>query len=107
MEEKGRSYVLAVTSSKGVYHEGYQKRVGKGTKGERFYDWACMALPESGMYTPTRIGAQPQRDVGGLHRRPHHPHQFVVQRIEVGLIPQLDGEGTPQNLTPNIYVVGI
>jgi SRSO17 transposase len=67
LEHKGRSYVLAVTSSKSVYHEGHQRRVGqvaqslsedawirasagKGTKGERLYDWACVELPESGMY---------------------------------------------------------
>jgi SRSO17 transposase len=67
LEKRERSYVLAVTSSKGVYHEGRQRQVrkvaqslpeeswirasaGKGSKGERLYDWACMALAESGMY---------------------------------------------------------
>lgn len=67
LEKRQRSYVLAVTSSKSVYHEGHQRRVGKvaqslpeeswirtsagkGTKGERLYDWACVELPESGMY---------------------------------------------------------
>jgi SRSO17 transposase len=70
LEERVCSYVLAVTSStssKSVYHEGHQRRVGKvarslseeswvrasagkGTKGERLYDWACVELPESGMY---------------------------------------------------------
>jgi SRSO17 transposase len=67
LEERGRSYVLAITSSKGVYHEGHQRRVGKvarslperswlrasagkGTKGERLYDWACVALAESERY---------------------------------------------------------
>jgi SRSO17 transposase len=67
LEERERSYVLAVTSSKSVYHEDHQRRVGevarslpeeswvrasagKGTKGERLYDWACVELPESGMY---------------------------------------------------------
>jgi SRSO17 transposase len=67
LEKRQRSYVLAVTSSKSVYHEGRQRRVGevsrslpeeswvrasagKGTKGERLYDWVCVALPESGMY---------------------------------------------------------
>ena len=66
LEERQRSYVLAVTSSKSVYHEGHQRRVGevarslseeswirasagKGTKGERLYDWASVELPESGM----------------------------------------------------------
>ncbi len=67
LEKRERSYVLVVTSSKSVYHEDRQRRVGevsrslpeeswvrasagKGTKGERLYDWACVALPESGMY---------------------------------------------------------
>jgi SRSO17 transposase len=67
LEERQRSYVMAVTSSKSVYHEGHQRRVGKvarslseeswvrasagkGTKGERLYDWACVELPESGTY---------------------------------------------------------
>ncbi len=67
LEKRERSYVLAVTSSKSVYYEGTQRRVGKvarslpeetwmrasvgkGTKGERLYEWACVALPESGMY---------------------------------------------------------
>ncbi len=64
LEKRERSYVLAVTASKGVYHEGSQRRVGEvsrslpeeswirtsagmGSKGERLYDWACVALPES------------------------------------------------------------
>jgi SRSO17 transposase len=55
LEKKERSYVLAVTSSKGVYHKGRQRQArkvaqslpeeswvrasaGKGTKGERLYD---------------------------------------------------------------------
>ncbi len=67
LEKRERSYVLAVTSSKGIYHEGRQKRVsevsrslpeeswmrasaGTASKGERLYDWACVTLPESGMY---------------------------------------------------------
>ncbi len=67
LEKRQRSYVLAVTSSKSVYHEGHQRRVGKvaqslpeeswirasagkGSKGERLYEWACVELPESGTY---------------------------------------------------------
>ncbi len=67
LEKRERSYVMAVTSSKGIYYEGRQRRVGevsrslpeeswvrasagKGSKGERLYDWACVALAESGMY---------------------------------------------------------
>src|SRR5215210_6483582 len=40
-----------------------------------------------------RVGMQPQRDVGGLHRLPYHSHQILLQRLEVRLVPQLDGEG--------------
>lgn len=67
LEKRERPYVLAVTSSKGVYHEGRQRQVhkvaqglleeswmrvsaGMGSKGERLYDWACVALPESEAY---------------------------------------------------------
>lgn len=63
LEERGRSYVLAVTATQGVYHEGRQRQArvvaehlseeswfrasaGKGSKGERLYDWARVALPE-------------------------------------------------------------
>ena len=28
------------------------------------------------------VGAQPQRDVGGLHRLSYHPYQIVVQRVQ-------------------------
>lgn len=64
LEKRERSYVLAVTASKGIYHEGCQRQVrevaqslpeeswirasaGTGSKGERLYDWACVALAES------------------------------------------------------------
>jgi SRSO17 transposase len=74
LEKRERSYVLAITSSKSVYHEGHQKRVGKvarslpeeswirasagkGTKGERLYDWACLELPESGTYRAEGVRA--------------------------------------------------
>jgi SRSO17 transposase len=68
LEKRQRSYVLAVTASKGVYHEGRQRQVrkvaqglpkeswmrasaGMGSKGERLYDWACVALPGSEAYS--------------------------------------------------------
>jgi SRSO17 transposase len=67
LEKRERSYVLAVTSSKGIYHEGRQRQVrkvaqslpeeswmrasaGTGSKGERLYDWACVMLPEPEAY---------------------------------------------------------
>src|ERR671912_1756660 len=67
LEKRERSYVLAVTSSKGIYYEGRQRQVrkvakslseqswvrasaGAGSKGERLYDWACLTLPHSEAY---------------------------------------------------------
>jgi hypothetical protein len=38
------------------------------------------------------IGAQPQRDVGGLHSLPYHPHQVVAEGFQVGLVAQRGGE---------------
>jgi SRSO17 transposase len=63
LEEQGRSYVLAVPSTKGIYHEERQRQArtvakrlpeeawfrasaGKGSKGERLYEWACVPLPD-------------------------------------------------------------
>jgi SRSO17 transposase len=63
LEERGRWYVLAVPATQGVYHEGHQRQArtvakrlpeeawfrasaGKGSKGERLYDWACVPLPD-------------------------------------------------------------
>jgi SRSO17 transposase len=63
LEEQGCSYVLAVTGTQGVYHEGCQRQArsvakslpeeswfrasaGKGSKGERLYDWSCVHLPD-------------------------------------------------------------
>ncbi|MGF1473255.1 MAG: IS701 family transposase [Rubrobacteraceae bacterium] len=61
LEEQGCSYVLAVPETRGIYYEGCQRQAktvvrglaeeawtrasaGKGSKGERLYDWACVAL---------------------------------------------------------------
>ena len=63
LEERERSYVLAVPATQGVYHGGCQRQVralakmlpeeawvrlsaGRGSKGERLYDWACVSLPD-------------------------------------------------------------
>ena len=63
LEGRGRSYVLAVPANRGIHHEGHQRQArkvaeglpeeawfrasaGEGSKGERLYDWACVALPE-------------------------------------------------------------
>jgi SRSO17 transposase len=62
LEKRGRSYVLAVPATQGVYHEGrqwqartvakhlpeeewFRASAGKGSKGDRLYDWACVPLP--------------------------------------------------------------
>jgi SRSO17 transposase len=63
LEEQGCSYVLAVTGTHGVYHKGRQRQArtvakrlpeevwfrasaGRGSKGERLYEWACVPLPD-------------------------------------------------------------
>jgi SRSO17 transposase len=63
LEEQGRSYVLAVPATKGIYPEGRQRQArslakdlpddgwarasaGSGSKGDRLYEWACVPLPE-------------------------------------------------------------
>jgi len=63
LEERGCSYVLAVPANRGIHNEGHQRQArkvaeglpeeswfrasaGEGSKGERLYDWACVALPE-------------------------------------------------------------
>ena len=63
LEKQGCYYVLAVPETQGVYHEGHQRQAqmvaaslpeeawiqvsaGAGSKGDRLYDWACVALPD-------------------------------------------------------------
>jgi SRSO17 transposase len=63
LEKRGSWYVLAVPGTQGVYHEGSQRQArtvakhlpeeawfrasaGRGSKGERLYDWAYVALPD-------------------------------------------------------------
>lgn len=63
LEGRGCSYVLAVPATKGVYHGDRQRQAqtvvkhlpeeawfrasaGRGSKGERFYEWACVPLPD-------------------------------------------------------------
>ena len=38
------------------------------------------------------LGAQPQRDVGGLHRLPDHPYEVVAQGVQVRLVSELGRE---------------
>ena len=64
LQKRGRWYVLAVPRTQGVYQEGHQRQArtvakhlpeeawfqasgGRGSKGERLYEWACIALPNS------------------------------------------------------------
>ena len=37
----------------------------------------------------SRIGAQPQGDVGWLHSLPYHPYEVIAQGIQVSLISKL------------------
>ena len=63
LEERRCSYVLAVPATKGVYYEGRQRQArtvakslpegawigasaGRGSKGDRLYDWRCAPLPD-------------------------------------------------------------
>lgn len=63
LEKQGCYYVMAVPETQGVYHEGCQRQAqmvaanlpeeawirvsaGTGSKGDRLYDWACVALPD-------------------------------------------------------------
>src|SRR5215203_4331237 len=41
---------------------------------------------------PGCIRAQPQRDVGWLHRLPYHPYQIVAQCLKVCFVPELGRE---------------
>jgi hypothetical protein len=41
----------------------------------------------------TTLGAQPQRDVNGLHGLSYHAYQFVIQCLEVRLVPEPGREG--------------
>src|SRR5918997_4016537 len=38
------------------------------------------------------VGSEPQRDVGRLHRLPHHHYEVVAQGVEVRPLPELRGE---------------
>ena len=38
------------------------------------------------------IEAQPQRDVGWLHRISYHPYQVIAQRLQVSFVAQLHRE---------------
>src|ERR671911_1047761 len=40
----------------------------------------------------SHLGAQPQGDVGWLHRLPYHPNQIVAQCFKVCFVPQPGGE---------------
>ena len=65
LEERGCPYVMAVTGTHGVHREGRQRQArtvarglpkgawvrasaGAGSKGDRLYDWACLALSDAG-----------------------------------------------------------
>src|SRR5829696_10575093 len=57
---------------------------------------AMMPLPTRPRSSPLalsdRLWSQPQRDVGRLHRLPHHAYEVVVQRFDIRLVPEFGGE---------------
>lgn len=72
LEERGCYYVLAVPETRGVYHKGHQRQArmvagslpqeawirvssGVGSKGDRLYDWACLALPDEPVSETTLV----------------------------------------------------
>jgi SRSO17 transposase len=74
LEERECYYVLAVPETRGVYHQGGQKQArmvaaslpeeawirvsaGAGSKGDRLYDWACLALPNEPVSETSPVGA--------------------------------------------------
>jgi SRSO17 transposase len=73
LEERSCYYVLAVPETRGVYHQGRQRQAqtvarslpeeawlrvsaGAGSKGDRFYDWACVTLPEEPVSETDPVG---------------------------------------------------
>jgi SRSO17 transposase len=73
LEERGCYYVLAVPETRGIYHEGRQRQArmvaaslpeeawirasaGAGSKGDRLYDWACLALPDEPVSQTSPVG---------------------------------------------------
>ena len=69
-----------------------RRGIVKHSKSERSPDSSIGSLRPSAS-ARRWVGTQPQGDVGGLHRLPHHPHQIAAQGVEVGLVPELGGEG--------------
>jgi hypothetical protein len=41
----------------------------------------------------SRLRAQPQGNVGGLHRLPYHAYQVASERVQIRLIPERHREG--------------
>jgi SRSO17 transposase len=73
LEERECYYVLAVPETRGVYHQGSQSQArmvacslpeeswirasaGAGSKGDRLYDWACLALPDGPVSQRSPVG---------------------------------------------------
>jgi SRSO17 transposase len=75
LEERGCYYVLAVPETRGIYHQGSQRQAqmvacsslpeeawirasaGAGSKGDRLYDWACLALPDEPVSKTSSVDA--------------------------------------------------
>ena len=76
LEGQGRSYVLAVPSTHGIWTRAHQQTVeqlvqalpadawmrlsaGEGSQGPRWYDWACLALPYADGSRQSALAARP------------------------------------------------
>jgi hypothetical protein len=72
-------------SDRGTQRSLRRTRAGQGSP-------AIMPLPTRPRSGPLalsgRLGAQPQRDVGGLHRFIYHAYQVASQCLKVRLVPQ-------------------
>ena len=85
-EGEGRPHLLIATLT------GYRVWADMPSKGWT-KRWARLYLLLPSASPWGWVGTQPQGDVGGLHRLPHHLCQVLAQGIKIHLIPELDGEG--------------
>jgi hypothetical protein len=53
------------------------------------WEWRLARLPALW----SRVGSQPQGDVGGLHRLPYDSYEVAAQGVEIRLVTQLGREG--------------
>ena len=64
-----------------------------GSSEDTYYIGVVLLVPRAESGRGTRIGAQPQRELNGLHPLPHDVHKFVIQCLQVGFVSKPGGEG--------------